>query len=349
VKRSLKKIIFFIFLTLFVLSVLIGGALVYYIYWPFFVNQKAPTVEVTVRWGASFGVIADELQQRGVVRSAEKFKMTAKLFKKTQKLRVGRFTMRQGSSNHAALWALLEGPQTFINLTLPDGYDSRRYAGIIQKHLEIDSSRVIALVNNPVFVKSLGIDAPSLEGYLYPETYRLTFGLRTEQLLQLFVQQFKAHVPDSLRRGSSADGLNFNEILTLASIIEGEAMMDDEMPTISSVYHNRLKLGMRLQADPTIQYLLPDGPRWLLKRDLTIDSPYNTYLYSGLPPTPINNPSRNAIWAALHPAETNFLFFVAIGNGRHTFSQNYQQHLMAKRSFDQVRKQVEKDKQSKQL
>jgi UPF0755 protein len=347
-KISFKKVISSILLVLFVLIVLLGGALVYLIYWPFFVPKNAPTVEVTVRWGATFSAVAEELQDRGVVRSAKELTLTANLFKKTQKLRVGRFTLKKGSSNHAALWALLEGPQTFINLTLPDGYDSRRYAGIIQKHLEIDSGRVITLVHDPSFVASLGIDTPSLEGYLYPETYRLTYGLRAEQLLQLLVQQFRAHVPDSLRWSSSADGLNFNQILTLASIIEGEAMMDDEMPTISSVYHNRLKLGMRLQADPTIQYLLPDGPRRLLKRDLTIDSPYNTYLYSGLPPTPINNPGRNAILAALYPAETDFLFFVAIGNGRHTFSQNYQQHLTAKRSFDQVRKQVEQEKKAKQ-
>jgi UPF0755 protein len=344
---SFKKVTLSILLALCLLVVLFGSALVYCVYWPFFAHKNAPSIEVTVHWGAAFSTVAEELQERGVIRSAKELTLTANIFKKTQKLRVGRFALRKGISNHAVLWALLEGPQTLINLTLPDGYDSRRYAGIIQKHLEIDSSRIMALVHDSSFVASLGIDAPSLEGYLYPETYRLTFGLRAEQILQLLVQQFRAHIPDSLRRGSSAS-LDFNQILTLASIIEGEAMVDDEMPTISSVYHNRLKLGMRLQADPTIQYLIPDGPRRLLKHDLTINSPYNTYLYSGLPPAPINNPGRNAILAALYPAETNFLFFVAIGNGRHTFSQNYQQHLMAKRSFDRVRKLVEQEKKVKQ-
>lgn len=344
---NFKKIFTSILLVIFVLVVFAGSVFVYFVYWPFFADKNDPPVVVTVRWGASFGAVAKELHERGVVRSAEQLTLTAKLFKKTQKLRVGRFTLKKGSSNQAALWALLKGPQTFINLTLPDGYDSRRYAGLIQKYLEIDSSRVMTLVNDPAFLTSLGIDAPSLEGYLYPETYRLTYGLRVEKLLQLIVQQFKAQVPDSLRRGTHA-GLSFHQTLTLASIIEGEAMMDDEMPIISSVYHNRLKLGMRLQADPTIQYILPDGPRRLLKRDLAVNSPYNTYLNSGLPPTPINNPSRKAILAALHPADTDFLFFVAIGNGRHTFSQSYQQHLTAKRSFDQVRKQVEQEKKAKQ-
>jgi UPF0755 protein len=138
-----------------------------------------------------------------------------------------------------------------------------------------------------------------------------------------------------------------NEVLTLASIIEGEAMVDTEMPIISSVYHNRLRRGMPLQADPTIQYIIPDGPRRLLYRDLKIDSPYNTYLYAGLPPGPINNPGVHAIRAALLPAESKYIYFVANGDGTHSFSENYSQHLRAKKRFDAYREQVAKEEQQK--
>ena len=343
----LKKIIFGLAVLLLLLMVIAGAAAVYVIYWPLSPRSQA-TVEMTVRWGASLGSVAQELEAQGVVRSADQFKLTAKLFGKTQKLRVGRFSLHKGSSNHQALWALLEGPQSFIDLTLPRGYDSRRFAGIIAAQLQLDSTRIMELVRDPAFIVAQGIDAPTLEGYLYPETYRLTFGMKEEQVLQMLVQQFKSQVPDSLMQGRHASGLDFNNILTLASIIEGEAMFDDEMPVISSVYHNRLKLGMKLQADPTIQYLIPDGPRRLLLRDLRIDSPYNTYLYAGLPPTPINNPSVKAIRAALQPADTDYLFFVAVGNGRHTFSRTYGQHLNAKRRFDEVRRQVERERRAGQ-
>lgn len=345
--RLYIKIILGLIAFLLLLVIVVGATAVYVIYWPF-APSGAASVDVTVRWGTTFNAVAQELEKQGVVRSADQFKLTGRLFDKTQKLRVGRFTLQKGSSNHRALWALLEGPQTYIDLRLPPGYDSRRFAGIIAAQLELDSARVMELVRDPAFIAAQGIDAPTLEGYLYPETYRLTYGLKEEQVLQMLVRQFKSQAPDSLMAGCHSSGLDFNNILTLASIIEGEAMFDDEMPLISSVYHNRLKLRMKLQADPTIQYIIPDGPRRLLLRDLRIDSPYNTYLYAGLPPTPINNPSVSAIRAAVNPANTDYLFFVAVGNGRHAFSKNYQQHLNAKRRFDEVRRQVERERRMQQ-
>jgi UPF0755 protein len=155
-------------------------------------------------------------------------------------------------------------------------------------------------------------------------------------------------VHDSLKTRAEEIGWTLNQALTLASIIEGEAMVDTEMPLISSVYHNRLDIGMPLQADPTIQYIIPDGPRRLLYRDLEIDSPYNTYKYKGLPPGPINNPGIRAIKAALYPADTDYLYFVANGDGTHSFSENYSQHRRAKRRFDEYRKKVEEDKRQKE-
>ena len=127
-------------------------------------------------------------------------------------------------------------------------------------------------------------------------------------------------------------------MITLASIIEGEAIYNSERSTISAVYHNRLKLGMKLQADPTIQYIIKDSPRRLLNKDLKIDSPYNTYLHNGLPPAPVNNPGKASILAALFPEENEFLYFVARGDGYHTFSKTQEEHNRAKREFQKFRR-----------
>jgi len=342
----LKKI-YKLLLILLPVSVAAAFFLVYIIYWPF-VPSGEQSADILVRWGANLTTVAQQLEHKGVIRSADQFIFTARWFDQTKKLRVGKFALRQGSSNHAVLQGLIKGPQAFIALTLPDGYDSRRFAQMIESQLEIDSARTMALVHDPHFIAEMGIQASSLEGYLFPETYYMTFGLKAEQVLKLLVAQFKENLPDSVIRLGVSKGMDLNQIVTLASIIEGEAMVEEEKPVISSVYHNRLKMGMKLQADPTIQYILPEGPRRLLRRDLSIESPYNTYLYPGLPPGPINNPGLNAIIAAVAPADTDYLFFVANGDGTHSFSTTYSRHLQAKRRFDQVRRQVEKEeKQSR--
>ena len=138
--------------------------------------------------------------------------------------------------------------------------------------------------------------------------------------------------------------LTQHQIVTLASIIEGEAIYDSERPIISAVYHNRLKRGMKLQADPTVQYIIKDGPRRLLNKDLKIKSLYNTYLYQGLPPGPINSPGLESLKAALYPEKNDFFYFVAKGDGYHTFSKNERDHERAKRAFQRVRRKVKKER-----
>ena len=340
----LKKILVLVLVIILVTVAITTGALAYIIYWPVFPSKSAEKVDILVRWGSSFSTVADQCQKAGIVRSAEQFITTAKLFKKTEKLRVGKFTLHHDMSNYHAMKALIEGPQTYINVTLPEGYDSRKFAQILEHHLDIDSAKFVSLVTDSFFIGEMGFNTNSLEGYLYPETYAFNYGLNAEQVAKTLVHQFKKSVPDSLITIAENRDYTFNDILTLASIIEGEAMVDEEMPIISSVYHNRLKRGMRLQADPTIQYIISDGPRRLLLRDLKIDSPYNTYKYSGLPPGPINNPSAKAIYSALFPIESDYLYFVANGDGTHSFSETYQQHLRAKQRFDQVRERVKRGK-----
>ena len=177
------------------------------------------------------------------------------------------------------------------------------------------------------------INATSLEGYLHPETYYLYHDTSPEDIITILLNEFWKKFDKTLQDRANQLGFSVHEVVTLASIIEGEAMLDSERSTISSVYHNRLKINMKLQADPTIQYIIPGPPKTLSNRDLRIKSDYNTYQNYGLPPGPINNPGIASIKAALYPEDTNFLFFVAQGDGSHAFTTNEKDHEEAKRIY----------------
>jgi len=192
----------------------------------------------------------------------------------------------------------------------------------------MDSAAVVKKAKDTSFIDSLGLNVHSLEGYLLPDKYDLYERSTPTEIIGIFYNNFKKFMTDSLRMRADSLGYSMHQILTLASIVEGETNKKEEMPLISSVYWNRLKIGMPLEADPTIQYLLqPDGWKRLLYKDLKVKSPYNTYVNTGLPPGPINNPGREAILASLYPADTGYLYFVADGKGGHRFAENYSQHL----------------------
>ena len=190
----------------------------------------------------------------------------------------------------------------------------------------------------------LGSDVKNLEGFLFPETYVISINLDEDGLVKVFTDEFKKRVIDDPQITASLKQRKETllKAITMASIIEAETYLKEELPIISGVYHNRLQKHMKLEADPTVQYVLPGGPKSrLLYEDLKIDSPYNTYRNYGLPPGPINNPGLDAIKAALNPASHNYLFFVATGKGGHTFSETYEQHMQAAREY---RKQLDKKK-----
>ena len=200
----------------------------------------------------------------------------------------------------------------------------------IENILETQNRR---LLTDSSFIEQFGIKATSLEGYLFPDTYYFFQGMMIEEVLTIMINQFWNNFNQTLIDRSNELELTIHEVVTLASIIEGEALFDSERRTISSVYHNRLRKNIKLQADPTIQYLFPDGPKTLSTKHLTISSPYNTYIHYGLPPGPINNPGIKSIEAALYPEDTDYLYFVAKGDGYHVFSTNQSDHLKAKREY----------------
>ena len=303
--------------------------------------------KIVVNKGDNLDVIAENLSASGLTESAWRFKWTARLMRVEKQLPAGVFTIPFGLSNHELIKRMLSSDNNTENVTIREGWAAKRISHIVSKKCDIDSALFMQAVNDTVFIRQLGIEAPSLEGYLYPDTYNLYLGMDPYDVVRRMVTQFKSHFADSLKSRAFALGFSVNEIVTLASIIEGEIIYGSEAPVVSAVYHNRLKRGMRLQADPTIQYIIPDGPRRLLYRDLKVDSPYNTYLRKGLPPGPIGNPGKRALLAALYPKKAAYLYFVARGDGYHNFNTTIEGHLADKRKFDQYRRKIARQKKKK--
>jgi UPF0755 protein len=306
---------------------------------------------VKIPSGSNFGQIADSLSKRDLIDSKSQFVFLGRLSGKDKEMKSGLFKIPQGLNTWQMINYLESAKNLTVKVTLPEGISAAEMAGILQKSIEIDSSRFMSLVEDTFFIQSLGLNLETLDGYLLPETYYLNWEMSERELVDYLVNKtMEIFSPDSVQRQLINLNKSINEIMTLASIIEGEVQVDSERVIVSSVYHNRLMKGWLLQADPTIQYILKGSPRRLTYKDLKIDSPYNTYLYPGLPPSPINNPGKSSILAALFPANTSYFYFVAAGDGSHRFSRNTKEHLYWKRKFDEVRRQVrfeERQKQSK--
>ncbi len=298
---------------------------------------------ILVPRGASFKTVLDSLECSGVLRVRWTLNLAARLLGLTKTMKVGEYLFPRGLSNVDILKDLAEGKsRILINLPIPEGWGMERIALQCGKILGIDTQRFISLCDNGSFRKELGIDAPSIEGYLMPDTYKFLWQVSEEEIIERMVGEFRKFYSDSLQKRQDEMRFSMREVLTLASIVEGEAVLDRERPIIAGVYLNRLKKRMRLEADPTVQYALPEGKRKLTYSDLRIDSPYNTYLFYGLPPGPINNPGRKSILAALYPEKHSFLYFVADGSGGHVFSRNYTDHQKAVNSYRRVRREAAK-------
>jgi len=323
-----------------VLGVFVGFFL-FVLFWPNSAMAPEERKVVIVQPGMNVYEIGRLLADRGIIRYPGRFVLAAKILGVAKELKAGRYEIPAEKSGTVPLIQLLyEGRVAPIRVTIPEGFTARQIAQKFSRELTLDSTRFMRLVQDSAFCRQLGIPALSLEGFLFPDTYFFQWREKEENVIRRMVSHFFEVVPDSVIEAASQRGLSIVELVTLGSIIQGEAMVEEEMALISAVYHNRLKRGMLLQADPTLQYIIPDGPRRLTNADKRIDSPYNTYLYPGLPPGPINNPGLSAIRAASAPADVPYLYFVANGDGTHTFSRTLGEHLRAKKRLDQIRRQV---------
>lgn len=294
--------------------------------------------------GQTFASVVDSLEAAGIIRSRPWFVFVARLHGGTTRVQIGKYKFATGVSNYHLLLALTEGQDIALtSTTLPEGLTSYQQARILAHAVGIDSVLFVHLVHDEAFVRSLGISSHSLEGYLFPETYSFAWQPDERDVTTRLVREFQSIYTDSLQARARELGWTTNQVLTLASIVEGEAGLAEERPIISGVYHNRLRKGMRLQADPTIRFTIGGGPRRILYSDLQVGNPYNTYRNTGLPPGPINNPGKASILAALFPTRHEYLFFVANGKGGHWFSSTYAEHQRHVRKYRrEIRMRAEK-------
>ncbi|MGH7469483.1 MAG: endolytic transglycosylase MltG [Longimicrobiales bacterium] len=290
-------------------------------------------VRVHVPPGAAFSQVTDTLSARGIIRFAPVFVLYARATGSAHVARPGTYGFRRGEAWSQILEDLREGRTLRARFVIPEGWNLDRIAARIAHFTEGDSAAVLGQLIDSAFVARFDVPGPTLEGYLYPATYEFAVDIPIDSLVAQLVGRYR-QVWTAPRR-ARADSLDFSEreVVTLASIVETEAKQRTEMPQIASVYHNRLKIGYPLQADPTVQYALGRHRTRLFQGDIrrVEEHPYNTYRIRGLPPGPIASPSDAAIDAVLSPARTNFLYFVAKPDGTHIFTRSLDEHNQARR------------------
>jgi UPF0755 protein len=299
-------------------------------------EQGSRTVEVPASLGA-LG-IARLLAEQGVIRSETVF-IGLTFFRGTARsLKAGEYEVPQGAPLLAVLQLLETGRVKPHLLVLPEGFTIRELARQIEAEGIAPAAEVLRTASSARMTWSLGIESDSLEGYLFPDTYQVTKGMRVEEILARMVQRFRdrSGTADVIARARQR-GLSLHQLVTLASIVEKEAALATERPIIARVFLNRLRLDMPLQADPTVAYALAKEGRALTRDDLHVDHPFNTYKNRGLPPGPIGNPSRPAIDAVLEPANVPYLYFVAVDDRAHYFSTTLEEHAEAVARYRQYR------------
>ncbi len=311
---------------------LIAGVYVGFLYYGEDVGTPGERVEIKVLPGAYLSDVQRMLVETDLLEHPRLFRWVAILTGKDKKVQAGRYMFLRGTSIAKMLDKLARAEFEITRLVVPEGFMLREIAGVVQRELEVDSTQFHRLALNPDFARELGINAPTLEGYLFPDTYNLSWPITSREVLRLMVQRFKDIYDEHIALYAKSTGLSTNEIVTLASIVQSEAQRSSEMPRIAAVYYNRMRKGIRLEADPTVAYALGGVRRGLKYSDLKVQSPYNTYRAKGLPPGPIASPGRSALEAAVRPLEgCKDLYFVADRNGYHLFSQTHDDHVKAKR------------------
>lgn len=276
--------------------------------------------------GSSLKKLAGELEQEGLIGSATLFTLYAKISGIAGKVQAGAYQFSDALTPLEILDKLATGDVFEKRFALPEGYSIFQIAEMLDSRGFFKKEPFLKECRNPRLLKELGIPAASVEGYLYPSTYNLLKIETPASLIREMTGQFSKVYAEKFAAIEKESRLSRLQIITLASMVEKEAVVSEEMPLISSVFHNRLKIGMPLQSDPTAVYGLRAFGGKVSAHDVRRDTPYNTYLLKGLPPGPIGNPSAVAIEAALRPTATGYYYFVARNDGTHHFSRTLDEH-----------------------
>ncbi len=300
---------------------------------------ESELVRVRVPVGASFAEVTDSLAENGVIRAPALFRIYARITGADHRIRPGTYGFEKGTGWKRVLDDLREGRVLTVKLVIPEGWDLRKIAPRLAAVTGLPEDSVLMRLADTTLVSTYGVPGPTLEGYLYPATYVFPVDSPLDSVLRRLTSEYKARWTPARQARADSIGMTEKEVVTLASIVEKEAKVREEMPMIAAVYHNRLRIGYPLQADPTVQYALGEHQSRLLYAhiDSVADNPYNTYRHRGLPPGPIASPSAAALDATLYPADVNYLYFVARPNGTHIFSRSLAEHNRAKAAIRRSR------------
>jgi len=295
-------------------------------------------VAVTIPRGATLKAAVESLVAGGVIRHRDRFTLYARLRGLGRSLKSGNYAFHRGAEWGEIVAALKLGRGTLVRFRVPEGLMLFEIADLAAR-LAVSRDSFRAATQDPLVLRDLGVYAvaATAEGYLYPTTYTVRPRSTARELVRLMTDQFAAHWPLAWQARAETLRMSRHQIVTLASIIQAEVRYAPDRNYVSAVYHNRLRRGMLLQADPTVVYALGRRPTRVYEKTLRTPSPYNTYLHPGLPPGPINQPDSASLEAALFPARTPFLFFVAQPDGKHIFSVTYAEHLVAIQQVQEMR------------
>ncbi len=303
------------------------------ILYPLATPSKKEYAIIKIEEGDNLNIISRKLKGARIIQDRIGFKLMVVTFKKSTSLSYGWYKFKIYEDPREILKNLIKGRRLTVKVTIPEGLKINETINAFRRHKDTDINTVEldSLTKDTSFIKKLGINKRTLEGYLFPDTYIFYKGEKAENIIKKMVSSLYAILKPSQKIKIKSMNFDAYEIITIASMIEREAMIDREKSIIASVIYNRLEKNMPLQIDATILYALGRHKRKVLYKDLRVKSPYNTYRNRGLPPGPIASPGFQSIVSALHPSRTNYLFYVATGKGDHIFSKTYEEHIKAKK------------------
>jgi peptidoglycan lytic transglycosylase G len=299
-------------------------------------NANLSIPEIRVEQGDSLAAVAHKLRAQKLIANERLFLLWARLSGLEKKIHLGLYRFEDPAPAWDILDRLATGKGVFYKITVPEGMTVKEIAALLGKMKIGDSEKFLAEASAPGLLASLGLPNQGIEGYLFPSTYYFTPATPERRIVLAMVEQFRKVSAPVLEVANGARGLTQHQLITLASIIEKETGVEAERPLVSAVFHNRLKLGMPLQSDPTVIYGLKDFQGNLTRKNLQDPSPYNTYRIPGLPPGPICNPGLSSIKAAIKPADVPYLYFVSKNNGSHEFSESLEAHNQAVRIYQPI-------------
>lgn len=294
--------------------------------------EDSPGVAIYVAPGTSTAAVADMLHENGIIRSPFAFRALARLLQADGRLQTGEYRFEPGTYAWDAITSLKTGRVLYYSVTVPEGFTVEQIASLIEERGFGRREEILKLCKDKTLLpipveESLDKVRYPLEGYLFPDTYYVRRGMSEKEIVGMMLKRFETVFTKELRAEAKDAGMSLHEVATLASIVESEAYAAEERPIIAGVYLNRLKLGMKLGADPTVIYAVGQKAGYvLLWKDLEVESPYNTYVNVGLPPGPIGNFGKACLEAVLSPADVNYLYFVAKPDRTHAFARTLTEH-----------------------